>query len=62
MYHEYAIKKGFSNRKAARRVVNGVVRKREIACSKQGFKEFEDPYDVKKYNHIDTKTSCRARI
>ena len=31
MYHEYAIKKGFSIRKAVRRVVNGVVRKRETA-------------------------------
>ena len=62
MYHEYAIKKGFSIRKATRRVVNGVVRKRETACSKQGFKEFEDPFDVKKHNHIDTRTSCCVRI
>ena len=47
MYNEYALKKGFSIRKATRRIVNCVVRQREFMCSKQGFKEFEDPSDVK---------------
>ena len=31
-------------------------------CSKQGHKEFEDPYDYKKYNKLDTRTGCQARI
>ena len=62
MYNEYALKKGFSIWKAIRRIVNGVVRQREFVCSKQGFKEFEDPFDVKKYNHLETKTGCCARI
>ncbi|KAL0007389.1 hypothetical protein SO802_008891 [Lithocarpus litseifolius] len=62
MYNEYALKKGFSIRKAARQTVNGVVRQREFVCSKQGFKEFEDPSDVKKYNHLETGIGCCARI
>ena len=62
MYNEYALKKGFSIRKVARQIVNGVVRQREFMCSKQGFKEFEDPFDVKKYNHLETRTCCFARI
>ena len=31
-------------------------------CSKQGFKEFEDPFDVKKCNHLETRRGCCARI
>ena len=31
-------------------------------CSKQGFKEFEDLFDVKKYNHLETRACCCARI
>ena len=31
-------------------------------CSKQGHKEFEDPYDYKKYNKLDTRMGCQARI
>ena len=30
-------------------------------CLRQGYKEFEDPFDSKKYNKLDTKTGC-ARI
>ena len=62
MYNEYALKKGLSIWKATRLTVNGVVRHREFVCSKQGFKEFEDAFDVKKYNHLETMTSCCARI
>ena len=62
MYNEYALKKGFSIRKVARQTINGVVRQREFMCSKQGFKEFEDPFDVKKYNHLETRTGCYTRI
>ena len=61
MYNEYALKKGFSIQKAARQTVNGIVRQRKL-CSKQGFKEFEDPSDVKKYNPLETMTGCCARI
>ena len=62
MYNEYALKKGFSIRKATKQTVNCVVRQREFMCSKQGFKEFEDPFDMKKYNHLETRTGCYARI
>ena len=62
MYNEYALKKGFNIQIAARRTVNGVVRQSEFVCSKQGFKEFEDPFDVKKYNHLETRTGCCAKI
>ena len=31
-------------------------------CSKQGFKDFEDAFDVKKYNHLKTRTGYCARI
>ena len=31
-------------------------------CLKQGYKEFEDPFDSKKYNKLDTKTGCCAKI
>lgn len=62
LYNAHAFKKGFSIRKATRRVVNGVIRQREFVCSKQGFKEFEDPVNAKKFNHLDTRTGCCARI
>ena len=62
MYNEYALKKGFNIQIAARWIVNGVVRQSEFVCSKQGFKEFEDPFDVKKYNHLETRTGCCAKI
>ena len=41
---------------------NGVIRQREFVCSKKGFKEFEDPSNVKKYYNLDVRTGCRARI
>uniref|UniRef100_A0A2N9F5N9 FAR1 domain-containing protein n=1 Tax=Fagus sylvatica TaxID=28930 RepID=A0A2N9F5N9_FAGSY len=62
LYNAYAFKKGFSIRKATRRLINGVIRQREYVCSKQGFKEFEDPCNAKKFNHLDTRTGCTARI
>ena len=31
-------------------------------CLKQGFKDFEDPFDSKKYNKLDTETGCCAMI
>ena len=59
MYNEYVLKKGFSIRKAAERTVNGVVRQREFVYSKQGFKEFKNPFDVK---NLETRIGCCARI
>ena len=47
LYNEYALKRGFSIWKAVKREYNGVTRQREFVCSKQGFKEFEDPSNVK---------------
>ena len=55
MYNEYALKKGFSICKAARRTVIGVVRQREFVYFKQGFKEFENPFDVKKIQSFRDK-------
>ena len=31
-------------------------------CSKKGFKEFEDPSNVKKYHNLDVRMGCRATI
>ena len=62
LYNEYALKRGFSIRKAVKREYNGVIRQQEFVCSKQGFKEFEDPSNVKKYHNLDVRTGCRARI
>ncbi|GMY26595.1 protein FAR1-RELATED SEQUENCE 5-like [Fagus crenata] len=62
LYNRYALKKGFSIRKGVRRMINGVIRQREYLCSKEGFKEFEDPFNPKKLNHLDTRTGCCARI
>ncbi|KAF3965012.1 hypothetical protein CMV_010762 [Castanea mollissima] len=62
LYNQYALKRGFSIRKAVKREYNGVIRQREFVCSKQGFKEFEDPSNVKKYHNLDVRTGCRARI
>ena len=31
-------------------------------CSKQGFKEFEDPSNVKKNHNLDVRMGCCARI
>ncbi|KAL4603110.1 hypothetical protein ACB092_10G102300 [Castanea dentata] len=62
LYNQYALKRGFSIRKAVKREYNGVIRQREFVCSKQGFKEFEDPSNVKKYYNLDVRTGCRARI
>ena len=62
LYNEYALKRGFSIRKVVKREYNGVIRQREFVCSKQGFKEFEDPSNVKKYQNLDVRTGCRARI
>ena len=36
--------------------------KENLCVNKQGFKEFEDHFDVKKYNHLETRTGCCARI
>ncbi|KAL4609988.1 hypothetical protein ACB092_08G020100 [Castanea dentata] len=47
LYNQYALKRGFSIRKAVKREYTGVIRQREFVCSKQGFKEFEDPSNVK---------------
>jgi hypothetical protein len=33
-----------------------------LGNSKEGFKEFEDPFNPKKFNHLDTRTGCCARI
>ena len=37
LYNEYALKMGFSIRKAVKREYNGVIKKREFVCSKQRF-------------------------
>ena len=62
IYNEYALNKGFSIRKGVTRKTDGVLRQREFLCSKQGHKEFENPCDYKKYNKLDTRTGCQARI
>ena len=62
LYNEYALKMGFSIRKAVKREYNGVIKKREFVCSKQGFKEFKDTSNTKKYHNLDIRTGCRARI
>ncbi|KAF8394326.1 hypothetical protein HHK36_020534 [Tetracentron sinense] len=43
IYNEYTLRKGFSIRKGKRQMIDGVLWQREFVCSKQGFKEFEDP-------------------
>ena len=62
LYSGYALKKRFSIRKGVRRMVNGIIRQREYLSSKEGFKEFEDLFNPKKFNHLDTRTGCCARI
>ena len=62
LYSEYALNKGFSIWKGITRKADGVITYQAMRmCLRQGYKEFEDPFDSKKYNKLDTKTGC-ARI
>ena len=61
LYNEYALKREFSIQKAVKWEYNGVIRQRKFVYSKQGFKEFEDPSNAKKYHNLDVIKDCHAR-
>ena len=48
LYSEYALKKGFSIQKWNKWEVDGILKQQEYVCSKQEYKQFEDPFIEKK--------------
>ena len=50
LYSEYALKKGFSIQKWNKWEVDGILKQQEYVCSKQEYKQFEDPFIEKKKN------------
>lgn len=66
LYSEYALKKGFSIQKWNKWEVDGILKQQEYVCSKQEYKQFEDPFkekkNFKKFNHLETRMGCCARI
>ena len=50
LYSEYALKKGFSIQKWNKWEVDGILKQQECVCSKQEYKQFEDPFIEKKKN------------
>ena len=62
LYNKYALNKGFSIRKGNRRLINGICWQRELYCSKQGINAYANSLHVKKFNHLEIRTDCKARI
>ena len=48
LYSEYALKKGFSIQKWNKWEVDGILKQQEYVCSKQEYKQLEDPFIEKK--------------
>ncbi|KAG5566146.1 hypothetical protein RHGRI_001921 [Rhododendron griersonianum] len=63
LYNEYALRKGFSIRRGNKRPdLNGILRQREYLCSKAGYRKIGSISEVKEFNHLETRTDCKARI
>ncbi|KAI8546682.1 hypothetical protein RHMOL_Rhmol07G0138800 [Rhododendron molle] len=63
LYNEYALRKGFSIRRENKRQdMNGILRQREYLCSKAGYHKIGSISKVKEFNHLETRTDCKARI
>ncbi|PPS15675.1 hypothetical protein GOBAR_AA04903 [Gossypium barbadense] len=63
LYNQFALSKGFSIRKGnKRRSMTEPIRQREFLCSKSGYHEHEYIGKVKKFNHLETRTGCQAKI
>lgn len=64
MYNKYAYELGFSIRrdeKTYKRGMNELIR-RSFVCSREGFREFTNPSEEKKYDRLDTRCGCWARV
>lgn len=62
LYNRYALRMGFSVRKHKKRYKDGTFHQREFVCAKEGFSELENPHEVKKFNRLDARTGCKARV
>lgn len=64
MYSEYAYELGFSIRRGEKTYKKGTTEliRRSFVCSREGFKEFTNPSEEKKYDRLDTRCGCRARV
>ncbi|KAH1130087.1 hypothetical protein J1N35_001465 [Gossypium stocksii] len=63
LYNQFALSKGFSIRRGnKRRSMTEPIRQRKFLCSKSGYHEHEDIGKVTKFNRLDIRTSCQAKI
>ncbi|KAI8556312.1 hypothetical protein RHMOL_Rhmol05G0242900 [Rhododendron molle] len=63
LYNEYALRNGFSIRRGNKRPdLNGILRQREYLCSKARYRKVGSINEVKEFNHLETRTDCKARI
>ena len=64
MYNEYAYHKGFSIRRDEKTYKKGTPQliRHSFVCSREGFREFSDPSQEKKYDRLDTRCGCQARV
>ena len=64
MYNKYAYYKSLSIRRDQKSFKrnSGELIRRSFVCSKEGFREFIDPTQVKKVERLETRCGCRARV
>ncbi|KAJ0960201.1 hypothetical protein J5N97_001976 [Dioscorea zingiberensis] len=62
-YNRYAMSKGFSVRKGnKRRSLGEPLRQREFLCSKAGYREYDGVGKVRKFNRLELRTGCEAKV
>ena len=62
LYNDYTIWIGFSVQKQKLKYAKNVVRQQDYVCSKEGFPQYSDNLDDKKFKKLQTSTSCEASI
>ncbi|XP_058185560.1 protein FAR1-RELATED SEQUENCE 3-like [Rhododendron vialii] len=63
LYNEYALRKSFSICRGNKCPdLNGILQQCEYLCSKAGYCKIGSIGEVKEFNHLETRTDCRARI
>ncbi|KAJ0100524.1 hypothetical protein Patl1_21113 [Pistacia atlantica] len=62
-YKNYAKQSGFNVRKGKiQRLANGIIRKRDLYCSNEGFRSVKQSDKTKKFEKKEKRTGCKAMV